>query len=81
VFERVDLLIAPAAPGEAPFSLASTGDAMFSQIWTGLLTPCLSLPGFTGPNGLPVGVQTIGARDDDFRLLCHSAWLAPRLAG
>ena len=81
LFQQVDLLLAPSAPGEAPAGLASTGDAVFNQIWTGLLTPCLNLPGLVGPNGLPVGVQTIGARNDDFRLLGWSAWLEQRLTG
>jgi amidase len=81
VFQKVDLLLAPSAHGEAPAGLASTGEATFNQIWTGLLTPCLNLPGSVGPNGLPVGVQTIGARNDDFRLLGWSAWLEQRLTG
>jgi Asp-tRNA(Asn)/Glu-tRNA(Gln) amidotransferase A subunit family amidase len=81
VFRNHDLLLAPSAPGEAPRGLASTGEATFNRLWTGLLTPCLSLPGLTGPNGLPVGVQTIGARGDDHRLLCWSAWIARRLLG
>jgi Asp-tRNA(Asn)/Glu-tRNA(Gln) amidotransferase A subunit family amidase len=79
LFEQVDLLLGPSAPGEAP-GLESTGYAVFNQIWTGLLTPCLNLPGLTGPNGLPVGVQTIGARNDDIRLLGWSAWIEPLLA-
>jgi amidase len=81
VFEGRDLLLAPSAPGEAPRGLESTGEPTFNRLWTGLLTPCLNLPGFTGPNGLPVGVQTIGARDDDRRLLRWSAWIAARLPG
>jgi Asp-tRNA(Asn)/Glu-tRNA(Gln) amidotransferase A subunit family amidase len=80
VFETVDLLLAPSAPGEAPLGLESTGEATFNRLWTGLLTPCLNLPGFVGPSGLPVGVQTIGARNDDFRLLCRSHWIEAWLA-
>ncbi|MCC2662735.1 MAG: Aspartyl-tRNA(Asn) amidotransferase subunit Glutamyl-tRNA(Gln) amidotransferase subunit [Geminicoccaceae bacterium] len=80
LFERVDMLLAPSAPGAAPPGLASTGEATFNRVWTGLLTPCLNLPGLTDPNGLPVGVQTVGARNDDIRLLCWSRWLEPRLA-
>jgi len=81
VFRRLDLLLAPSAPGEAPHGLESTGEPTFNRLWTGLLTPCLNLPGFTGPHGLPVGVQTVGARDDDHRLLRWSAWIAARLPG
>jgi Asp-tRNA(Asn)/Glu-tRNA(Gln) amidotransferase A subunit family amidase len=81
VFDGVDLLLAPSAPGEAPRGLESTGEATFNRLWTGLLTPCLNLPGFAGPRGLPVGVQTVGARGDDHRLLGWSAWIAARLPG
>ena len=80
VFEAADLLLAPSAPGEAPRGLESTGDATFNRLWTGLLVPCLNLPAGTGPNGLPVGVQTVGARNDDARLLAWSAWIEARLA-
>ena len=80
VFDGADLLLAPSAPGEAPRGLESTGDATFNRLWTGLLVPCLNLPAGTGPNGLPVGVQTVGARNDDARLLAWSAWIEARLA-
>ena len=80
VFEAADLLLAPSAPGEAPRGLESTGDASFNRLWTGLLVPCLNLPASAGPNGLPVGVQTVGARNDDARLLAWSAWIEAALA-
>ncbi len=80
VFEAADLLLCPSAPGEAPRGLCSTGEATFNRLWTGLLVPCLNLPAGTGPNGLPIGVQTVGARDDDGRLLAWSAWIEARLA-
>jgi Asp-tRNA(Asn)/Glu-tRNA(Gln) amidotransferase A subunit family amidase len=80
VFEAADLLLAPSAPGEAPRGLDSTGEATFNRLWTGLLVPCLNLPAGTGPMGLPVGVQTVGARNDDFRLLGWSRWIEACLA-
>jgi len=80
VFEGVDLLLAPSTPGEAPAGLGSTGEATFNRLWTGLLTPCVNLPAGTGPSGLPVGVQLIGARHQDFRLLGHARWIEQRLA-
>jgi Asp-tRNA(Asn)/Glu-tRNA(Gln) amidotransferase A subunit family amidase len=80
LFEAADLLLAPSAPGEAPRGLDSTGEATFNRLWTGLLVPCLNLPAGSGPNGLPVGVQTVGARNDDFRLLGWSRWIEARLA-
>jgi len=32
-----------------------------------------------GPNGLPVGVQLIGQRGDDARLLRTASWLVERV--
>ncbi|HZD26640.1 MAG TPA: amidase [Alphaproteobacteria bacterium] len=80
LFGAVDVLLAPSAPGEAPAGLGSTGDALFNRMWTLLGGPCVSLPGHSGPNGLPVGVQVIGPHGGDDRLLAHAAWMATRLA-
>lgn len=74
-----DLLLSASAPGEAPAGLDNTGEAMFNRWCSGLRVPCLNLPGFTGPNGLPVGVQVIGAIDDDARLLRAAKWIASRI--
>jgi Asp-tRNA(Asn)/Glu-tRNA(Gln) amidotransferase A subunit family amidase len=69
VFRRVDALVTPAVVGEAPIGLESTGDPLFSRIWTLLGTPCLSLPVLKGPAGLPIGLQVVGPRGDEGRLL------------
>ena len=65
----LDLLLTPSAPGEAPAGLANTGDTSFNILSTWTYTPCLTLPVFTGPSGLPVGIQLIGHRNQDHRLL------------
>jgi Asp-tRNA(Asn)/Glu-tRNA(Gln) amidotransferase A subunit family amidase len=52
---------------------------MFNRWCSGLRVPCLNLPGFTGPNGLPVGIQVMGAIDDDARLLRAASWIAARV--
>ncbi|MEO8302962.1 MAG: amidase [Betaproteobacteria bacterium] len=74
-----DLLLTASAPGEAPRGLDNTGEAMFNRLCSGLHVPCLNLPGFTGPNGLPVGIQVIGAIGDDARLLRAAKWIFGRL--
>ncbi len=61
VFKDYDVLITPSAPGEAPRGLDSTGDPIFNRVWTLLKLPCIHLPVALGPNGLPLGVQLIGA--------------------
>jgi Asp-tRNA(Asn)/Glu-tRNA(Gln) amidotransferase A subunit family amidase len=75
VFNRYDAIITPAAPGEAPEGLESTGDASFCTMWSFCGVPAISLPLLEGPNGLPVGVQMIGRRGNDARLLRTARWL------
>ena len=67
--KEFDLLLTPSALGEAPAGLASTGDTSFNILSTWTYTPCVTLPVFTGPSGLPVGLQLIGHRNQDHRLL------------
>ena len=68
VFAGVDALLTPASVGEAP-DLSSTGDPIFSRIWTLLGTPSVSLPLLRGPRGLPLGAQLVAAPGRDERLL------------
>ena len=74
-----DLLLSASAPGEAPLGLDDVGDAIFNRLCSGLRVPCINLPAFSGPNGLPVGIQLIGAIDDDARLLHCAKWIAGRI--
>ncbi|MBM4297876.1 MAG: amidase [Deltaproteobacteria bacterium] len=65
----IDLLLTPSALGEAPAGLSSTGDTSFNILPTWTYTPCITLPVFSGPTGLPVGIQLIGQRNQDHRML------------
>jgi Asp-tRNA(Asn)/Glu-tRNA(Gln) amidotransferase A subunit family amidase len=80
IFERCDALLTPAAPGTAPKGVESTGDPSFCTLWTFLGVPAISLPLMQGENGLPLGVQLVGPRNGDARLLRTAQWLANRLA-
>jgi len=80
-FDEFDALLTPAAPGEAPRGLESTGDASFCTIWTYLGTPAVTLPLLRSAAGLPLGVQLVGRRDGDARLLRTARWLVETLAG
>ena len=75
------VLLAPAAIGEAPTGLESTGDPLFCRAWTLLGTPTVAVPGLTGPNRLPLGVQLIGLPDRDAMAIAAAEWIAPRLGG
>jgi amidase len=79
IFARADVLLTPSAPGEAPAGLASTGDPAMNRIWTLLGVPSLSLPGATGPAGLPVGIQLVGAAGGDGALVAAAAVVEERL--
>ena len=76
LFDSVDVLLCPSAPGEAPKGVEYTGDPRFNSIWTLAGTPCVTLPIATGDMGLPLGIQLVGLRHADDRLLSHSAWVA-----
>ncbi|MFQ5972634.1 MAG: amidase [Alphaproteobacteria bacterium] len=79
LFEEHDVLLTPSAPGEAPAGLEQTGDPVFNRMWTLLHLPAINLPGFTGPGGLPIGVQAIGAFGADGDLLRHAKWMSARI--
>ncbi len=65
VFQDVDVLLAPSAPGAAPLGLDNTGDPVFCRIWTALHTPTVNIPAGFAPNGLPVGLQVVGPVGSD----------------
>jgi len=78
--QRYDAILTPAAPGAAPKGLDSTGDPAFCTLWTLCGMPCISLPFLQSTTGLPIGVQLVGPRHGDARLLLTARWLAARMA-
>ncbi|HVH81851.1 MAG TPA: amidase [Stellaceae bacterium] len=80
IFSDVDVLLTPSAGGEAPEGLGSTGSPAFNSTWTLGWVPCVTLPATTGPAGLPLGVQLVGRRFADERLLDAAAWVEVKLS-
>ncbi len=78
--QRYDAILTPAALGPAPKGLESTGDPVFCALWTLCGMPAISLPLLQAGGGLPLGVQIVGPRDGDARLLRTARWLASRVA-
>ncbi|HXG03201.1 MAG TPA: amidase [Candidatus Binatia bacterium] len=78
--QRYDAILTPAAPGTAPAGLDFTGDPVFCTLWTLAGMPALNVPLLVGDNGLPLGVQLVGPRHGDARLLRTARWLVARLA-
>ena len=76
-----DVLLTPAATGEAPKGIESTGDPIMNGVWSFLHTPSVSVNGGRGPNGLPLGMQVVGRLDDDARVLACAHWIHRHLGG
>ncbi|KAB2942493.1 MAG: amidase [Hyphomicrobium sp.] len=72
-------ILTPAALGPAPEGLGTTGSPIMNGLWTYLGMPAVSLP-LLQAKGLPVGVQLVGPRHDDARLLRTARWLVTEVA-
>ncbi len=77
---RYDAILCLPAAGPAPHGFETTGDAAFNSSWTYLGVPCVTLPRLT-VDGMPLGVQLVGARGAEGRLLRTARWLDGFLAG
>ncbi len=80
LFRDVDVLLTPAAVGEAPKGLTGTGDPFANKLWTVLHVPAVTIPVFTGPTGLPIGAQIVGPRNGDGRMLVAAEWIRRALS-
>jgi Asp-tRNA(Asn)/Glu-tRNA(Gln) amidotransferase A subunit family amidase len=64
-----DAWLTPAVVGEPPHLEKGNSLATFNRLFTALGLPCAGLPGFSGPYGLPVGIQLLAPRFADVHLL------------
>ena len=78
--QRYDAILTPAAP--APRRTGSTPPAIraFCTLVDALRHARDQLPLLQGANGLPIGVQLVGPRHGDARLLRTARWLAAKMA-
>lgn len=79
LFAEFDAIITPAATGEAPVGLDSTGNPACATLWTFAGMPSMTLPLLQGEAGMPLGVQMVAARGDDARLFRNASWLTAHL--
>ncbi len=75
----IDVLLTPAAFGEAPVGTAAFAGVPLFQLWTILHVPQISLPVFQGPAGMPIGAMLIAKRHDDRKLLACAQWAWQKL--
>jgi aspartyl-tRNA(Asn)/glutamyl-tRNA(Gln) amidotransferase subunit A len=73
--------VTPAGAGPGAAGLGSTGSSIFNGLWTLCGTPAVTVPLLATDGGLPMGVQLVGRRGDDARLLRTARWLAAWAAG
>jgi Asp-tRNA(Asn)/Glu-tRNA(Gln) amidotransferase A subunit family amidase len=70
-----DAVLGPAALGPAPEGLGATGTPVLSRPWQALGLPVVTIPGLKDRHGLPLGLQLIGRRNSEERLLRLSMWI------
>lgn len=80
LFETVDVIVMPAAPGAPPATLASTGRALFNRLWTLTGDPAVAVPGLSDAAGLPLGLQVIGPFGQDAKALAAASFMAGVIA-
>lgn len=79
ILERCDAILAPAAPGVAADAPAVNGDGRFAVLWSFCGMPAITLPLLWADGDRPIGVQLVGRRGDDARLLRSAGWLTRHL--
>jgi Asp-tRNA(Asn)/Glu-tRNA(Gln) amidotransferase A subunit family amidase len=81
IFEQLaDAIITLSARGVAPLGIEATGDPVFCTLWTLTGFPSLNVPLLANADGLPIGVQLVGAPGRDERLLRTARALVQQLA-
>ena len=81
IFEQIaDAIITLSAKGVAPLGIGATGDPVFCTLWTLIGFPSLNVPLLANADGLPIGVQLVGAHGRDERLLRTARALVEHLA-
>ena len=74
LFQHVDFLLMPAAPGPAPRDLTTTGDPSFNSPASFAGLPAITIPSGLNTAGLPLAVQLMGAAFAEDRLLAAARW-------
>jgi Asp-tRNA(Asn)/Glu-tRNA(Gln) amidotransferase A subunit family amidase len=79
IFDTYDVILTPSTAGEATEDLVGISDSSFNRIWTLMHGPCVTIPAYSGPNDMPVGVQIVGRPGDDAKVIEIARWIARHL--
>ena len=69
LFGDCDAMLMPSASGAAPKGLSSTGDPVFNRLASTLHLPAVNIPVYRSKRRMPLGLQLVGARMQDEKLL------------
>jgi len=70
----VDVLLTPATPSAAPRDLTTTGNPVFQGGWTSSGLPAIALPSGLDGQGMPLGIQLVGASFAEAAMLSAARW-------
>jgi Asp-tRNA(Asn)/Glu-tRNA(Gln) amidotransferase A subunit family amidase len=79
-FKDYDAILTPSSSGQSTKFDDGTGDPIFCTYWTLCGLPCVTLPILTSGEGMPVGVQLVGNREEDNRLMRSARWMLNKLS-
>jgi Asp-tRNA(Asn)/Glu-tRNA(Gln) amidotransferase A subunit family amidase len=74
MFDGVDAVLSPPAPGGAPGGHGDTGDPSFCTFWTLMGAPAITLPAGWNRSGVPLGLQLTALPGRDAFLLDIAGW-------
>jgi len=76
IFDNCDCVITPSACGEATPDLTAMTNSAFNRVWTLMHGPCVSIPAYAGPHGMPIGIQLVGPPGTDVRTVALAETIA-----
>src|SRR6516225_4576555 len=79
ILQRYDAILVPSTNFTAPAGLDSTGDPVFNNPWSMSGNPVVGLPSGLSGQGLPIGIQLVGAAFAEGRLLALARWCEKEL--
>ena len=79
IFASCDVILTPSTCGEATTDLTGISNSAFNRTWTVLQGPCVNIPAYRGPNGMPVGVQIVGPVGSDSLTLAFAQAISATL--
>ena len=74
ITKSFDCLLTPSVSSPAPLGFSSTGDPHFQAPWSLAGLPAISLPIGLTAQGLPLGIQLLGAALAEGKLLAAARW-------